>query len=419
MKSKILFAIVFIAAACTALFSQSQIGGVIYVPGSTTSVSGSGTNGDPAFYGTNLNVVTLGSSGTQTIYGTNAFYRVNVTGTLTLADSDLISNVVYSISVSNQSSTVNYPSTWRWIDGPTLTTGPTLQNGQFELGIRKDSNGTNAWRLVGRNFTMDVATNGISLATNSTAASITISNTIAAPSALVAGSSFLDVRNYFRQNGRSIIEEFNGDSEADDKYGDFHWSRVGNTGTAIWTNFGPKGVVGVLAISPRDAASGKGYGMFQGGGSAKPTILLTNAEFFVLYRLMTSMLDTATDTNVTRSGFAPTSALGEQNSYCGFLNTNNNFVFVTSRSASRTVTSTGSNWTANVWYQAAWRLDSTGTNVYAYVGPNDDNMACVATNSSNIPHDIPLLPMLHCVRGLTNSTAGVTNFWDRLEIRIR
>lgn len=139
---------------------SGQLTNVTSASPSTEYVKADGTVGTPSGgiasdTGVNplgSNLVQLASSGTVTVNGTNQNYRVNITGTLTFDDSNLRSNITYSVFVSNVANTVNFPGTWNSKDGPTLTSRPALQNGQYVINVRKDSDGTNFWVATGRSF---------------------------------------------------------------------------------------------------------------------------------------------------------------------------------------------------------------------------------------------------------------------------
>ena len=106
-----------------------------------------------------------GDTSVVTLYGTNQFWRLNITSNITFADSGLGSNIVYWIKATNNASTVTYPGTWRWLSGPSLTTAPSLQGGEYILRVQKFDDATNAWVEVQPSLIL-VAGPGQALTTN-------------------------------------------------------------------------------------------------------------------------------------------------------------------------------------------------------------------------------------------------------------
>lgn len=89
------------------------------------------------------------NSSVMTIYGTNQHYRARIVGNITFADSDLSSNVIYRVFLTNNASTITWPASWRWIDGKTVSSAPSMQGGDYILAVRNSDGQINAWQEVG------------------------------------------------------------------------------------------------------------------------------------------------------------------------------------------------------------------------------------------------------------------------------
>lgn len=218
-------------------------------------------------------------------------------------------------------------------------------------------------------------------------------------------------------NGRWAIDEefWSFIPSVDGQVGTEYWDQA-ITGTVIATNSGALGF-GVLSLNARTIASRWSATL---GVLSVPTTRFTNAQAMFLTRIMRSALDNTTDgTNTLRIGFADRHT-DEPNNGIYWRSTNNLWQLITARSSSRTITDC-SNMVANAWIDFAWVLDSTGTNVFGYMGTSATNMACVATNSTNIPHDTFSQPLIHAQAIVTNAgvAAGITNLVDYFKLWVK
>ncbi len=101
------------------------------------------------------------------IRSTNQVYYTNVVGDLSITVGDaLIPGVPYSLSLSNDTGAITTPATFRWIKAPTLTSAPSLQDGDYTLFVQIDrvTGYTNAWE-EGPTYGL-AAGSGVTLSTN-------------------------------------------------------------------------------------------------------------------------------------------------------------------------------------------------------------------------------------------------------------
>jgi len=126
--------------------------------------------------GVSNHTVALGSSGTLTMEGTNAFYSATITGTTTFADT-FQQNTLYTLFLTNDASTVNWPASWQWVDGQTLSSAPAAQAGRYVVNVLVNGTGTNAWVAAGKSYVMSGGW-GTALSTNTSTGvvSVTLTN---------------------------------------------------------------------------------------------------------------------------------------------------------------------------------------------------------------------------------------------------
>jgi hypothetical protein len=136
-------------------------------------------------------------------------------------------------------------------------------------------------------------------------------------------------------------------------------------------------------------------------------------QLFALFRFRFSSLNDGTDTSIMRIGLGNQTA-AEFTAGVYFRSTTNNAIDCITANTTYTVT-TASNFLADTWYVGAWHLDGTGTNVFFYLGGSETNLTCVATNSSNIPHNATTTPVVYWHKYI-GSTKRMTNNIDYFKV---
>lgn len=389
-----------------------------------TSGGSGGTNFPPVITATTN--VTVGTGVRQSLVfssPSNQFY--NHQGTPLNGETILSSftnggatNVTWSFNINGSPSSYYDPRVASNVTSFVVAPGTILLN----EWVYSTNNGAR-WRLndrLGAEAELSVA-GSLTLHTNSTGSSITISNSTASGSTYY-GDTFTVYRGSTTPTSISLSggiwlfdEWFVGDPSSSGRVGREAWTQsVGGTGLMTGSKVSAAGVIGTLSQKTSAGSDRTTVMILPNNSTANGMMSFTNLEMWVQTRFRIRNLNSGSDSNQFMIGFGnQLTAVPTEGLWFGVTNNT-----ITGYSAISGLESTAvtSNAVADAWITGFVHV-LNGTDSAFYVGTSLTNLYCLGTNTTKMPAPGNVNPFAMTLR--TTGTTAYTNEIDYFRIWVK